>query len=615
MAFKFLEEFEPFLKSDPYAGATHLRFYLGSFMVKINVDITPTRAGSITFYDKKDIDKFVSFMMKQVEINDNGWKFGKKEYTVVFSDTMSQREKQSLYGRVKDLIKKGYKKFSFYDDYEYMDFDDDPRFPGIKSYVCGTEHLWLLYLKSDRELHPAFDKDIKKYLAISVREWGASCFVLYDPSIDPFRFLKPVEQEADEKVQPITDEEEEQLETENERDHQIDDDFDIVENITDTDENNHGGDSVAHEVEGGDSRDNGITEKNSSDNSAVPAPDTADSATENNSTDGFQNADGESDSDSVVRENSIDTQLDDTEGLSLSDGESCPQTTLTPDEDAGSQEESLLDAQGVEGKTMDTNAVENTQKDLACGEGVLSIIDDFLNERNFNSPRDNKDEAQSLVDGYKNMEIDKEVFRNLNSIFKKHLSVSSTGKESPTLDKKLLIKKLMSFQSPYTAFKKDMSNEKVLLLVDVSESMTNFYDLIPYFYRLSVVLKDIIVVINSNMYPEVVIDGGNVVKEVKYSSESAEDAYSELLKKYSVKTIVNFTDFDGVEITADILAKTNANMIIMDVYSCNVLDYKPFKDKRFKKLPEILMPYKNRITYYYGVGDFEGVIEVLNKEL
>ena len=88
-----------------------------------------------------------------------------------------------------------------------------------------------------------------------------------------------------------------------------------------------------------------------------------------------------------------------------------------------------------------------------------------------------------------------------------------------------------------------------------------------------------------------------------------------MLKKYSVKTIINFTDFDGVDLTADILAKTNANMIIMDVYSCNVLDYKPFKDKRFKKLPEILMPYKNRITYYYGVGDFEGVIEVLNKEL
>ena len=613
MAFKFIEEFEPFLKSDPYAGATHLQFYLWNFMVEINVTISDERVGSITFYDRKNIDKFVSFVIKQVEVNNDRRRFEKKEYIVAFSDTMNQREKQSLYSRVKDLIKKGYKKFSFYDDYEYIDFDNDPRFPSIKSYVCGTEHLWLLYLKPNRELHPALDRDIKRYLAISVRKWGATCFVLHDPSIDPFRFLKPIKQETNKKIQPITDKEK----LDAERDHKIDDDFDIVENITNTDEDNHGGNSVAHEVENGDSRDNGITDKDS-DNSAVPASDTADDTTKDNSTDGFQSADGESGSDSVIRENSVDTQLGSAEGLSLSNGGSYPQTTLTPDEDAGSQEESPLDAQGAEGKNMDA-VVGNTQKDLACGEGVLSMIENFLNDRSFNSPRKNsREEAQSIVEEYKSTEIDRKVFRKLNSIFKKHLSVSSMGKESPTLDKKLLIKKLMSFQSPYTAFKKDVANEKVFLLVDVSGSMTNFYDLIPYFYRLSVVLKDIIVVVNINMYPDLIIEKGKVYdvrKEINANENNSVKMYDELLRKYSVKTIINFTDFDGVDLTADILAKTSANMIIMDVYSCNVLDYKPFKDTRFKKLPEVLMPYRNRITYYYGVGSFEGVIEVLNKEL
>ena len=606
MAFKFIEEFEPFLKSDPYAGATHLRFYLGSFMVEINVDITPIRVGSITFYDGRNTEKFVSF--KKREVKKDGFITEKKEYTVAFSDTMSQGEKQSLYSRVKALIKKGYKKFSFYDDYEYVDFDNDPRFPGIKSYVCGTEHLWLLYLKSNRELHPALDRDIKRYLAISVRKWGATCFVLHDPSIDPFRFLKPIKQEANEKIQPITDEEE----LDAEREHQINDDYDIVENTTNTDENNHGGDSVAHEVEDGDSRDNGITEKNGSDNSAVSAPDTADDTSKDNSTDGFQGMGGESGGDSVVRENSIDTQLGSAEGLSLSNGEDHPHTIPNPDETAGSQEGNATRQDG-EGKNAGSVALKNAQK--SCGEGVLSLIDDFLNEREYNEPRAPDKDYETLLEFAGLKKIDDSVFKKLHKIFKKHLTVSSVGRESPTLDKKLLIKKLMSFQSPYTAFKKDMQNEKVLLLVDISESMSNFQHLLPYFYKLTGVLQDIIVIINSNMFPWWVVEKGKLTTIPNINSRELIKFYDRFLKKYSIKTIVSFTDFDGLGITEMLLAKTNAEMIIMDVYSCNVLNYIPFKDEKFVKLPDVLKPYKNRITYYYGVGDIEGVLTVLNNEL
>ena len=586
MAFKFLRELNPFLA---YNGLpVDIDFKLGQFYINLSItydeSLTEHYLHTITF--SLDGDNFVSFVKERIDEDDEG--------TVIFSDGMGQREKQSLYSKVKAFLNKNRQSYIGRDYYSYIvpkGFIDFKLIP----YEWGKT---LRVIKKGKTVIALYS------LLFDTR------YVLCDPAIDPNLFIK-----KEEKIEAVTEEEESAAEEED-REHQIGDDFDIVENTTNTDENNHGGNSIAHEVENGDSRDNGITEKD--DNSAVPVSDTADDTTENNQTDGFQNADGESGDDSAVLGNSNDTILDNSDRLSSSNGENCPQTTLTPDETAGSQDESLIDAQGAEGKIADTNELENAQKGFTCGEGVLNIIEEFLNERSFNTPRDSKDEAQSLVDEYKKEKMDEKVFRKLNGIFKKHLSVSSLGKESPTLDKKLLIKKFMSFQSPYTAFKKDMANEKVLLLIDVSGSMTNFYDLIPYFYRLSVVLKDIIVVVNLNMYPEVIIDGGkvyDVVKEVKYNPENAEEAYSGLLRKYSIKTIVNFTDFDGVDLTADILAKTNANMVIMDVYSCNVLNYKPFKDKKFKKLPEMLMPYRNKITYYYGVGSFEGVIEILNKEL
>ncbi len=213
-------------------------------------------------------------------------------------------------------------------------------------------------------------------------------------------------------------------------------------------------------------------------------------------------------------------------------------------------------------------------------------------------------------------------FKKIELIFKKYLTLSARGKKSPQIDKVKLIKNLVSFKNPYFSNKEDISNDRILLMVDISESMSNFISDSSLFYKLAKKYKnDFILIINTNAFPEiVVIDGKDYsIESDKIDWEEAHKYYDKLLKKYNIKLVVTFTDWDGVSIYEKLLKKSNCKMLSLDVYCCNYGKPEKVKNKKYveKVIPDEVREFweEERLISYVRVGDFDEAIEVMKKEL
>ena len=540
----------------------------------------------ITVSHASNPDYFVSFFVHDETNGD-----------VVFADNMTPKERQSLYSKVRAFVKKNYISLPK-TQYKVNRF----------CVFCETEILYTIRNK-------------KKINIAVVAERRGVYHILHDPDVDVMRFVSTMDDGSMDDGK------------ENEREHKIEDNFDIVENMTNTDENNHGGNSKANEVEGARRGDGSIDSDSVSVGggdgvsvSTASAPDTADDTAGDDTADGFQDARGgfggdpqnshpadasasceTADSERNGGVGSIGARVDTEDAQEESiGGEGGPQPLVVEEEE--DEEESVGDSVSDGGSVGD-------------GDDPKSLVEAFLEQREFNKPYRGEGLDIDTELFVKGKTLDDRVVRRLTTTFRKHFVVSSLGRETPALDKKLLIKRLVSFRSPYTAFKRDLANQTILVLVDTSPSMSNFTPLMPYFWKITKLLKDLIVIENTNMIPVRIYENGRMktLGDTEFdrymNEEQAVGFYNDFMRKHDISTIVNFTDFDGLDITELLLEKTNAEMIILDVYKCRVLNYMPRKAKNWEGLPSKLYKYRDRISYWYGVGDFWGVVKVLNEEL
>ena len=582
MAFKVIPELINFISTfTPHRTESRFGGYYWQFLEKANNEATIT----ITSASKQD---------NWVMFDDDG--------RVTFSGKMTAREKQSFYSRLKAFVKKAYTCLP------------------TRDYVIYTGDVNVFNLRV-REIRIKVRN--KKYTVGVVAEKGDYYHIIHDPAVDIGAFVKKAE-----KIKPESEEDE----NKDRREHKIDDNFDVVENMSNTDDDNHGGDSIAHQVEDGQSRDDGIIENN--DNSATSAPDTADNSAGETTSDGFQeDRGGESGGDSAQEGESHPagafassetadsersesaggkgTQEDNGDTQEDFGGEGAPQPLIV-EEDEDEDEEDEKGKNGEKGKDT-TNENEN----------VIQMIEDFLEEeRNFNNSYRGEGLDIDTELSVMGRSLDEGILRALKKVFRNHVKLTTLGRTSPSVDKKLLIKRLVTFQNPYTAFKKDIENQTILILVDTSPSMTNFIHLVPYFWKLTKKMKEIVVIENTNMFPIKIYKNGKMTKAdvtqvdiAERDDETAYRFYEDFLRKHDITTIVNFTDFDGIKITKLLLEKTNAEMIILDVYMCRQLGYQPQHLRNNDYLPDELRRFRDRVSYWYGVGDFKGVISVLNEEL
>lgn len=541
--------------------------------------ITVSRAGNP--------DHFVSFFVNN-----------ETDGEVIFADNMTPKERQSLYSRVRAFVKKNYVSLPK-TQYKVNRF----------CVFCETETLYTIRNK-------------KKINVAVVAERRGVYHILHDPDVDVMRFVESVGDSDS-----VSD---------GEREHKIEDNFDIVENMTNTDENNHGGNSKADEVEGarrgdgsidGDGDSGSVGGSDSVSASTASAPDTAEDTAGDDTADGFQDARGGFGGDPQNSHPADDSASCETADSERNGGVGSIGARVDT-EDA--QEESiggeggpqpLIVEEGEEGEEDSGSVSDSDSGSVGGGDDPKSLVEAFLDQREFNKPYRGEGLDIDTELFVKGETLDDRVVRRLTTTFKKHFIVSSLGRETPALDKKLLIKRLVSFRSPYTAFKRDLANQTILVLVDTSPSMSNFTPLMPYFWKITKILKDLIVIENTNMIPVRIYENGKMktLGDAEFdrymNEEQAVRFYNDFMRKHDISTIVNFTDFDGLDITELLLEKTNAEMIILDVYKCRVLNYIPKKAKNWEGLPSKLYRFRDRISYWYGVGDFWGVVKVLNEEL
>ncbi|ADU97728.1 hypothetical protein Theam_1772 (plasmid) [Thermovibrio ammonificans HB-1] len=214
--------------------------------------------------------------------------------------------------------------------------------------------------------------------------------------------------------------------------------------------------------------------------------------------------------------------------------------------------------------------------------------------------------------------VNKRKFRALKKIFKRAVDFVSNGRATPRIDSKKALLNMLKGRSPYTAFKTDMENGRLLLMVDVSGSMHSFLDLVPYFVELAKLWRDeVILIINENAFPATVVVDGVEATFWECRWEKVHLFYDELIRKYNIKLVVALTDWDGVSVYRKLLEKTPAQMVALDTYCCATYDkpIKPNPGSLEKYLPNELWGVKDKIAYWYAVGDWDGVITVLNEEL
>ena len=521
-----------------------------------------------------------------------------KKFFIFYSVVLNKVDfLEVLMNKENPLAHKGIVVANYYDFYGYRFFIDgteysilgvsEPYVPFIqfKKYQDGA--IYVIYKNKDNDTNELADINSRR------RRFQSVVTTIKN-------YMQNYIQEEDEKLEP------EEEDDEPTREHTIDDDFDVVDNATNTDENNHGGSSVALEVEDGEPREegnDGAAEQN--------CPADAVGSQQSNSNSG--NTADELSASSAGE--GLDTATDGGNGSNLSaEDKQAPHTAVGSSAPGTAGEIPAVDAMGNIAENTDTESKSQKRP----GEVLLSLLEKKDNGRQYNETPSNPE--RSLFEEY-TKDVDDSFFKDIKKVFKKIVSTTTNGEKTPEIDKKLLVKNIVTFRNPYDSLKRNKKNDKVLLLVDTSGSMSNFYELVPYFMKLTTILPEIIVVENENMLPVAVTEKGKT-REIKYPENMnydettiALDVYKGLLKRYNIRYIINFTDFDGVEITEMLLKKTKARMVIMDVFRCKVLDYIPRKDKSYRYLPDSLKPYKSLISYWYGVGDWNGVKTVLNEEL
>ena len=280
---------------------------------------------------------------------------------------------------------------------------------------------------------------------------------------------------------------------------------------------------------------------------------------------------------------------------------------------AGSVGDSLMDAVAEAGDGM-LGSQSHTASEL---DAVLASLENnkeiYINRRYFNLPYKIKN-AEEFLNNFIDLskKIDNYLFKKLKLVFKKYIDNIGIGQTNPELDKKLLIKNIISFKNPYNSYKRNKTNKKIIIMVDTSGSMTNFYDIIPYWIKFAQLYKqETLLILHNNTKPYAIIDNGKIMEIDSIYYQEGIEFYKQFIKQYTIPLVVAFTDWDGIENYVTLLQQTNTKLLALDVYACNYGD--PIQDNN--KIPEQLKPYKKQIIYYYRVKNFEQSLEILKNEL
>jgi len=222
---------------------------------------------------------------------------------------------------------------------------------------------------------------------------------------------------------------------------------------------------------------------------------------------------------------------------------------------------------------------------------------------------------------------DKKTLRAMKRVFDKILkSLGGDTEVSPRLDKKLLIRKLAEYKSPYSARKMELGDGRILITVDTSLSMTGFYHFAKFALDLAKKDPRVVVVINSNMDPwYLYADGkeewiGGFDPNNYYSN--IVDYYSKLVDKYNIEKAIVINDLDGVEVIEELyprLARKKIDIIHIDNYACNYglpttgkLN-KVLGDNSLRYVEVEKINFYKYCTYWWGVADDEDILYVLRK--
>jgi len=226
------------------------------------------------------------------------------------------------------------------------------------------------------------------------------------------------------------------------------------------------------------------------------------------------------------------------------------------------------------------------------------------------------------------MGTDKKLIRRVKKLFRKIFdSLSSEGAESNRINVRKLIERVETYRDPFIdTLKEELTTEGVLMLMDLSGSMSSYYELGIPLREVSKIHKEFILVLNDNSYPIVLVREGQVQErefrtiysdapvEFYYADDPVE-FYSEIIKRNNISLVICISDWDGMETYIELFRKfPNLRWIFIDNYCCSVYDYIPQKRPYPKHVdidPRIL---PKRFDYYIAVGDVYGVLEVLEKE-
>lgn len=243
--------------------------------------------------------------------------------------------------------------------------------------------------------------------------------------------------------------------------------------------------------------------------------------------------------------------------------------------------------------------------------GIRPGADFLLNKQNYDTY------SQQFIDSvFAAYDEDTQLEKKVNKLFRKIFEYG-TGDFSERLDVKKLIRHLETYKDPYSCFKRDVRPPKLVVFFDVSGSMAPVVKtLVQLSMTLSKVNHNLLIIINTNGTPQRIINEG-VMKELHLSGKNY-SVISEwcinLFKKYHVKYVLNFADFDGAKIWEEIFNYSDCKWSWFHYWHAKRHNNRPIlcQDKKIY-LPEGFHKDIHRLDFWYAVGNSDAAIHVLSK--
>lgn len=243
--------------------------------------------------------------------------------------------------------------------------------------------------------------------------------------------------------------------------------------------------------------------------------------------------------------------------------------------------------------------------------GIRSGADFLLNKQNYDTY------SQKFIDTvFESYEENSELEKKVGKLFRKIFDFG-VGDFSERLDVKQLIKNLETYKDIYSCYKRDVRPPKLVVFFDVSGSMS---PVVKTLVQLSMALSkknhNLLIVINTNGTPQRLIDGGGI-QTLYLSGKNYREITKwciNLFKKYQVRYVLNFADFDGLQIWEDVFRFSDCKWSWFHYWHAKRHKNRPVlcKDKK-EYLSKGFHKELHRIDFWYAVGSPEAAIHVLSK--